>query len=150
METNFKLNHIILADDDDDDCFFFSEALGSLHPGLKLSIENNGAALMHYLNMPPKPEADVIFLDLNMPAKSGMDCLSDIRSSSEFKNSVVIMLTTSNHQSDIENSYLQGANFFMTKPVSITGLRNLISKAFNSIKEYGATQPPRDSFVLSA
>ncbi|WP_294825043.1 response regulator [uncultured Flavobacterium sp.] len=147
MKTEFKWNHVVLADDD---CTIFTEALNSLHPGLKLSVENNGAALMNFLHLPPSPEADVIFLDLNMPAMSGMDCLKDIRRNMRLKNSVVIMLTTSNHHADIDSSYERGANFFMTKPVSFSALCSLISKAFASIQHYGVAQPPRDSFVLSA
>lgn len=150
MKTEFKWKHVVLADDDDDDCTIFSEALTTLHPELKLSIENNGAALMDFLHLPPHPEADVIFLDLNMPAMSGIDCLEGIRNNTRLKNSVVIMLTTSNHHIDIDASYEKGANFFMTKPVSFAALCSLISKAFVSIQEYGLAQPPKDSFVLCA
>lgn len=149
MKTDFEWNHIILADDDDDDCSFFTEALSVLQPGLKLSVENDGVKLMQHLEMPPQPDADAIFLDLNMPAKSGMDCLQDIRRHKRFKDSVVIMITTSSSHSDIENSYRNGANFFITKPVNFTDLCSLISKAFTSIVHYGAEQPPRKDFVLS-
>lgn len=150
MKTEFKWNHIILADDDDDDCTIFTEALESVQPGIKLSISSNGAALMNHLACPPKPLADVIFLDINMPFKSGMDCLKDIRDNADLKNNIIIMLTTSSSEDDIENSYNEGANFFITKPLSFSGLCGLITKAFSSVSEYGNAQPPRKNFVLYA
>ncbi|MCW4470106.1 response regulator [Flavobacterium sp. MFBS3-15] len=150
MKTEFKWNHIILADDDDDDCTIFTEALASLHPGLKLSISANGAELMDHLVQSPEPIPDVIFLDINMPLKSGIDCLQDIRSNASLKDNIIIMLTTSSNNDDIESSYNEGANFFITKPISFGGLCGLITKAFSSVTEYGSTQPPRKDFVLHA
>lgn len=148
MKTEFKWSHVILADDDEDDRVIFTEAIESLHPGLKLSLANNGAALMDQLYLPQHPLADVIFLDINMPLKSGMDCLKDIRDNAGLKNNIIIMLTTSSSEVDIESSYNEGANFFITKPLSFSGLCGLITKAFSSISEYGNAQPPRKNFVL--
>ncbi|MGQ2985127.1 response regulator [Flavobacterium sp.] len=150
MKTEFKWSHIMLADDDDDDCTLFTEALGSLYPSLKLSVLNNGQKLMEHLHQPPDPQADIIFIDLNMPMRSGIECLQDIRSHLSLKDSVVIMLTTSNHQNDIETSYGHGANFFITKPSSFSDLCGLINKALRSVAEHGVQQPAREDFVLSA
>ena len=73
-------NNILLADDDQDDCLLFKEALDELAITVQLTAVQNGEELMQLLN---KAEIlpDLMFLDLNMPRKNGMECLFAIKQS---------------------------------------------------------------------
>ena len=71
---------LLLADDDSDDCTFFSEALQDLPVSATLSVVKDGIQLMSTLTNSTSQLPDILFLDLNMPRKSGFDCLSEIKS----------------------------------------------------------------------
>ena len=66
------------------------------------------------------PRPDLILLDLNLPGRDGRELLSDIKSDKDLGEIPVVILTTSNAESDIRQSYKLHANAFMTKPVDFT------------------------------
>lgn len=84
-----KLIHLLLADDDDDDRTLFKETIVEIGVNIELSTVKDGFQLMHALS-----EAewlpDVIFLDLNMPYKSGKECLTEIRANDKLKHIPII------------------------------------------------------------
>lgn len=140
--------HVLLADDDHDDCDFFEEAFTAAFPDIKLSISNNGGKLMEHLNRPPEPLADVIFLDLNMPIKNGVDCLTEIRSDIALQDNIVVIFTTSSNAEDIEKLYRLGANYFITKPVDFNDLPVLIEKAMYRVSLNGNNRPSFEDFYI--
>src|SRR5688500_15330764 len=112
-ETVFK--NIILVDDDSDDRELFTEALSFIHPLAEIQTKTDGEELMEYLaNVSRTP--DVIFLDLNMPRKNGKECLQEIRAIKQFENTPIVIYTTSLNPVDIQETFSQGASFFLKKP----------------------------------
>lgn len=114
---------IFYADDDVDDLNFFKEVTNEINQPVSLFEE--GAKLLYSLHNPP-PRASVIFLDLNMPVKSGFDVLREIKASPSIKNIPVIIFTTSTNPRDIEMSKKLGANLYIRKPSSVSALRQAI------------------------
>ena len=108
------LKRIVLADDDDDDINLFKEAANELCPGIELMVVDDGRKLMSLLKEVPKPDA--IVLDLNMPAKSGKECLVELRNNPEFDSVKIFILSTSGNKSDINYCLDNGANYYFTKP----------------------------------
>lgn len=115
---------IFYADDDVDDLDFFKEVIDEINESVSLFEE--GAQLLKTLHNPP-PKASVIFLDLNMPVKSGFDVLQEIKSTPEIENIPVVILTTSINPSDIELCKNLGANLYIRKPTTMSGLRKAVS-----------------------
>lgn len=115
---------IFYADDDIDDLDFFKEVTTEINESVCLFEE--GDKLLQTLHNPP-PQASVIFLDLNMPVKSGFDVLREIKSTSTTENIPVIIFTTSINPNDIELSKKLGANLYIRKPASISALRKAIN-----------------------
>lgn len=114
---------IFYADDDIDDLDFFKEVTSELNEPVSLFEE--GDKLLETLNNPP-PIPSIIFLDLNMPAKSGFDVLREIKANPKMQNIPVIIFTTSINPNDIELSKKLGANLYIRKPSSMSTLRKAI------------------------
>lgn len=71
---------------------------------------------------PPK----VIFLDLKLPKIDGLEVLRTIRSDKRTKTLPVVMLTSSNQESDIIKSYDLGVNSYIVKPVNFNNFSDSI------------------------
>lgn len=114
---------IFYADDDIDDLDFFKEVTTEINE--PVSLFDEGDKLLHTLHNPP-PKASVIFLDLNMPVKSGFDILQEIKANPSMENIPVIIFTTSINPKDIEMSKKLGADLYIRKPASMSALRKAI------------------------
>lgn len=140
---------ILLADDDDDDCIFFEEALEESSCSTALSIVNDGVELMHFLEENSKEAfPDILFLDLNMPRKNGIECLTEINKSEKFKDIAVIIFTTSFDSIIIDELYDKGAIHYIRKPGDFNKLRKVIENAILLAVQNDFKQPSRDQFVL--
>lgn len=120
--------NIWLADDDRDDRELFSDVLKQLLPICKLTTFNNGEELMQQLNGDVKP--DILFLDINMPLRDGLDCLLHIRAHRPYRNLPVIIFSSTTRPDQIETSYHYGANLFYNKPSSLAELIAGLSTIF--------------------
>src|SRR5688572_22324718 len=98
-----ELLHVLLADDDEDDRLFFKEAFEEIKVKTVVETVNDGVQLMNYLNREDIPLPHVLFLDLNMPRKGGIECLEEIRANDKLKNLTVAIYSTSASEQDIED-----------------------------------------------
>lgn len=111
--------NILLVEDDDDDYVLISEALEQSSMHYNLDRAKDGIEALEFLstqleksnsNMP-----DLIFMDLNMPRKNGLETLKEIKNDPVLKNIIVIIMTSSSSPLDVEIAYENGANSFVTK-----------------------------------
>ncbi len=140
--------NIVLADDDDDDCMFFKDALDELSVPACVNTVSNGVELMQLLECQPSDLPDVIFLDLNMPRKTGFDCLKEIKQNEQLKQLNVIIYSTSSNQDMIDLLYNNGAQFYIRKPAAFADLKSVIHKAILLSRQSRFTQPLKDNFVV--
>jgi CheY-like chemotaxis protein len=131
--------NILLADDDTDDRFLFAEALNELPFETHLTTVNDGEALMKYLSKNLKNLPDVLFLDLSMPRKSGIECLAEIKDELQLMDLPVIMFSTAYPR---DNSYEQslikmltniGAYNFIRKPNGFMELKTIIHESLSKL-----------------
>ena len=131
IETNKtrKPLKILIADDDPDDRTLTKEAFEENFLLNDLNFVEDGKELMDYLfqqgkyaNATNHSLPELILLDLNMPRKDGREVLKEIKAHAEFRKIPVIILTTSKAEEDIIKTYELGANSFITKPVTFSGL----------------------------
>ncbi|UUF12552.1 MULTISPECIES: response regulator [Flavobacterium] len=120
--------YIYLADDDSDDREFFADALSETAPDAVLEQAEDGMYLMYKLLALPSDELpDFIFLDINMPRKSGLECLEEIRSHSGWLKEVnIVMLSTSSDPDNVQKALELGAAFYAVKPSSFEYLKSLL------------------------
>ncbi|GAB5517947.1 MAG: response regulator [Rhodothermales bacterium] len=131
--SNREPVHILLAEDDPDDQLLTIRALKNSRLANTINVVEDGEELMDYLclrgkysNPEDAPRPGVILLDLNMPRKDGREALSEIKQDPELRRIPVIVLTTSEAEQDILQTYDLGVNAFVTKPVSFNGLTKAI------------------------
>ncbi len=127
---------ILLVEDNPGDADLAREALenGKLHNALTV-IEDGEKALAYLFRRPPYVKVtypDLILLDLNLPRKSGLEVLAEIKADSRLKRIPVVILTTSQAEEDILRSYNLHANSYITKPIDLNQFLNLV----RSIEEF--------------
>ncbi len=145
LDKNQKL-HILIADDDPDDQELLAEAIYGISPNIKITFANNGKDLMQQLIGEIHP--DMIFLDLNMPAMNGFECLSKIKSHPDLQSLPVLIYSTSAHADQVEQTYRQGASFYIQKPCSFFDIKDVVKKILTHTVEEFFTQPPRGKFLV--
>jgi CheY-like chemotaxis protein len=123
MSRSSESNVILLAEDDADDRMLVKRVLENELGVTDVRTVWNGEDLMEYLRRKgayaspeEAPRPALILLDLNMPRKDGREALTEIKSDPELRSIPVIVLTTSNSENDVEQSYLAGVNAYVTKP----------------------------------
>ena len=140
MSNYYKTLNILLADDDENDRMNFKEALEESKMETSLISVNDGAELMEYLLKDDTKLPALLFLDLNMPRKSGIECLKEIKSITKLKNIVIAIYSTSSSEKDIEQTFYFGANVYMKKPNDFGKLKELLNKIVTSVNVY--SDPP--------
>jgi CheY-like chemotaxis protein len=82
------------------------------------------------------PQIDLIILDLNLPKVHGMDILKFLKQNSMYRSIPVVVLSTSSDEKTIKEAYENGANGYITKPVSYDGFVEKIKALNNYFGEY--------------
>lgn len=126
---NTKQMNILLADDDIDDRNFFKDALKALPLTTSLTTVNDGDELMNYLLANTEQLPHVLFLDINMPAKNGFECLEEIKQNKKLKDIPVVMFSTSSEQDKIKILFKTGADVYIHKPSNFAQLVQVIHHA---------------------
>jgi len=140
--------HVLLADDDLDDCMFFEEVLKELPFDFALHTVNDGEQLMTVLVSHPDPLPDVLFLDLNMPRKTGYECMAEIKENGRLRSLPVIILSTSLNHDMTEQLYEMGAYRYIRKPGNFAKLKKVIAEAL-AITVFEETQDrTREKFII--
>lgn len=110
--------HILLADDDESDRFLFREAFSELSIKTLVHTVNDGVQLMEYLAQADTPLPHLLFLDLNMPRKNGLECLREIRMDEKLKNISIAIYSTSSSERDMDEAFRNGANVYIKNPAT--------------------------------
>ena len=141
--------HVLLADDDDDDRLFFRQAFEEIKIKTAVQTVKDGGELMHYLAQPDSILPQVLFLDLNMPCKTGLDCLDEIKKMPHLKDVAIAIYSTSSSEEDIEETFVRGANIYIKKPSDFDALKRVLSEVITINWQYQTSGLNRDNFLLS-
>jgi CheY-like chemotaxis protein len=124
---------ILYVDDDDNDVLLLKHALRCAKQPFNLQVVNDpekaGAYLGGegiYADRKAHPMPALVLLDLKMPRMNGMEVLAWIRSQPELKRLVVVVLTASNQEVEVNRAYEMGANSYLVKPVELESLVEIV------------------------
>ena len=148
-----KIDHspirIILADDDKDDLAVFRDALQELPLNHTLNVFADGKQLMDYLLDEKNPLPHLLFLDLNMPCKTGMECLDEIRKNPRFNHVSIAIYSTSSAKKDIEATFISGANIYIKKPSEFNKLKEVLNEVVNLNWQHHTSGLNKDTFFFN-
>ncbi|MDX1653141.1 MAG: response regulator [Brumimicrobium sp.] len=116
--------HILLVEDNKGDVLLIKEALEESADNYELSVVHDGHEAILFLDKREQYEKaktpSLILLDINLPKINGYEVLKYVKSHKDLRKIPVIMLSTSSSVRDIENSYINYANCFITKPADVS------------------------------
>jgi CheY-like chemotaxis protein len=118
---------ILLVEDNPGDVRLMVEALKETRVPSRLHLAEDGVQAMSFLRRKgthgKAPRPDLVLLDLNLPKKDGREVLAEIKTDPQLRSIPVVVLTTSQAETDVLRSYDLHANCYISKPV---GLENFI------------------------
>jgi CheY-like chemotaxis protein len=138
---------IMLADDNDADRFLFEKALDKSILPLELIMIEDGEKLMNYLAENTNNLPDIIFLDMNIPYKNGIECLTEIKANKITKDIPVIIYSSSLEDTHMNTLYEKGAYYYMEKE-SYSDLVKNLKHILLLLKEKKFYRPLRDEFFF--
>ncbi len=120
---------VLIAEDDPDDRQWIKEALIETQAAVEMRFVEDGEELMDFLYHRGSYKTTstlsfpgLLLLDLNMPKKDGREALKEIKVDPRLRHIPIIVLTTSKAKEDIFRMYNLGANSVILKPVTHSGL----------------------------
>ncbi len=124
---------ILLVDDDPNDVLLIQRAFQKAGLGEALKTVRDGGQAIEYLSgrngyadRERYPLPFLLLLDLKMPGADGFEVLRWARAEPELKRLLIVVLTSSNFQADVDRAYELGANSYLVKPVEFKEMANLI------------------------
>jgi two-component system, chemotaxis family, response regulator Rcp1 len=136
LETECRCIDIMLVEDNPVDVLLTKTALRASPIQARLHVAEDGEQALNLLHDRCKkniggPCPDLILLDLNLPKKSGKEVLAEIKRDDSLKHLPVVILTTSEADEDILETYKLHANCFITKPVEVDRFTHIIESLQN-------------------
>jgi CheY-like chemotaxis protein len=126
---------ILLAEDDPNDVLLIQRAFQKAGFQNALKVVRDGEKAIEYLSGAGDysdrkrfPLPFLLLLDLKMPGTDGFEVLQWVRADRDLKRLLVIVLTSSNLQSDVDRAYDLGANSYLVKPVEFQEMVNMIQR----------------------
>ncbi|MBL6935781.1 MAG: response regulator [Alphaproteobacteria bacterium] len=135
IETQARTAEILLVEDNPGDVRLTQEALRESKVLNNLHVVGDGLQAMAFLRREgdhaEAPCPDVIFLDLNLPKMDGREVLAEIKSDPDLKRIPVVVITSSEAEKDIIQTYDLHVNCYVTKPVDFDQFINVVHSINN-------------------
>ena len=127
---NLTVSRILMAEDNDMDVFLVRAAFEQGRLAVHLDVTENGVDALAFLRGEGAYKGalrpDLVMLDINMPRMDGLSTLKAIREDPALRTLPVVMLTTSDAESDVLRSYENFANAYIVKPISMDSFFSVV------------------------
>jgi CheY-like chemotaxis protein len=128
--AGLRVIDVLLVEDDPGDVLMTREAFELSSIPSTLHVVGDGEQAMHFLRRTNEftdaPRPGLILLDLNLPRRNGLEVLAELKADHDLLTIPVVILTTSQAETDILASYQSHANAYITKPVSFDSFTEAI------------------------
>lgn len=131
--TTINRGLVLLVEDDENDAFFFQRAFGKTGFTNPIHVVRDGLEAIQYLSGEREygeraryPVPALVVLDLNTPRRHGIEVLRWIRTHPDLQRLIVVVLTSSNSELDLEATYTLGVNSYLLKPAEPDALMRTV------------------------
>lgn len=123
---------ILLVEDNPGDVRLTEKAFEEVKLANNLHVTTDGVEAMAFLRgegeFADTPRPDIVLLDLNLPRKDGTEVLSEVKTDDDLREIPVVVLTSSEAEEDVIETYNNHANAYLTKPVDFEGFTEIVKK----------------------
>jgi CheY-like chemotaxis protein len=137
---------VLLVEDSPGDVRLTQEAFRAANAAIDLHVATDGMEAIDFLTRrgtyADVPRPDLILLDLNLPKMNGTEVLARIKGDDNLRTIPTVVLATSGAEEDVVKSFRLQANCYLTKPVKLEALENLV-KSINDFWLTKAKFPPK-------
>lgn len=123
--------HVLLIEDNPADIDLTRESMDASKLYVEISVASDGVQALEFLRREGAhsraERPDIIVLDLNLPRKDGREVLAEIKSDEALRRIPVVILTSSDAETDVVKSYDLGANCYVKKPLDLKGFQRIIA-----------------------
>jgi two-component system response regulator len=125
---------ILLVEDRAADAELMVRALKANNLANRIKVVGDGAEALDYLRpddpeyLPPDGYPRLVMLDLRLPRVSGLEVLKRLKASERTRLIPVVVMTSSQEESDLIESYKLGANSYVVKPVSFKDFMDVVGR----------------------
>ncbi|MFB6296106.1 MAG: response regulator [Halobacteriales archaeon] len=123
---------ILLVEDNPGDVRLTEKAFEDVKLANNLHVVTDGVEAMAFLRQEGEfadsPRPDIVLLDLNLPKKDGSEVLAEVKTDDDLKDIPVVVLTSSEAEEDVIETYNNHANAYLTKPVDFDGFTEIVKK----------------------
>lgn len=128
-----EIVNVLLVEDDPGDVLLVREVFAeSGLPPNRLDVVSDGVEAMDYVRgeggYAGRALPDLILLDLNLPRKSGVEVLAELKADAALATIPVVVLTTSESEEDVLRAYRRHANAYVTKPADFSQFREIVQR----------------------
>lgn len=122
-----QINRILVVEDDPDDLQIMREAFEEVtDKRTEIEFLDTGDQLINRMTeLPAHKLPSLLILDMNLPGRNGLEILLQVKKESRYAHIPIVIITTSNAESDRDRSYRVGANCFISKPDSYKGMLDM-------------------------
>lgn len=126
---------ILLVEDNPDEAELALLGFGEIGGDYDIQLVPNGEEALDFLfargrhaDRPKERKPDLVILDIDLPRVNGFEVLKQLRRDPEYRYTPVVILTTSDEQSDILQGYQLGVNSYLCKPVDFESFADLLQQ----------------------
>jgi chemotaxis family two-component system response regulator Rcp1 len=127
---------VLLVEDNPGDVWLIEEAFHNVNPLIRLHVAPHGLDAMAFLKREGaytnETRPDLILLDLNLPKMGGHELLAQIKLDNDLKTIPTVIVSSSDSEADVVNSYRHHANSYVTKPIHYSAFYQLV-KSMNDL-----------------
>jgi response regulator RpfG family c-di-GMP phosphodiesterase len=145
---NKEYLNVITVDDDEGNIIFFKNIFKDLKIGVKSQCFSYGDDLLKYLNSSGVIIPEVVFIKYNIPGKSWMECVREIKINPRFSNIVIAVYAGQISENEIEEIFVNGANIFMKKAETYEGLKKSLTEIITVNWQYHSSGLNKDNFIM--
>lgn len=129
---------VVIAEDNDDHALLIGMALerASTVP-VEIHRAHNGDEALDVID---RERPDLVLLDLRMPGRDGHEVLQAVKGNDELRKIPITVLTSSDRDDDVAQSYGLGGNHFLTKPDNPAELENRLRSLLKNLDEISNIQ----------